>query len=190
MESCVVLAQHVLLLVNVVEEPPEQDSGNKADNSGASKNPGEVRIVNESREGKSKCISDALGQKVQGRDKTTHVDWSSGVCNTVCRDIDKELRKSADTVWDRDPPDSDGGKKLKSVCINASNGATVFAAWTFLVCVVVENGITYATAGTQEQSSCDTRDGTISDAELAEHWIKDIVDEGSANDNEDRVKVL
>lgn len=190
LKSLVVVAEHVLLVIDVFKGEPECDCSNVTNNGWATKNPSEVWISDESREGKSKCVSDTLGQKIQGGDQTTHVYWSAGVCNTIGRNVDKELGKSADGVWECDPPDRDRGKKTVSVRIDARRGATIFPAGACLISIIVEHGITSTTDCSQKQTSSNTRNWTISDAPLAEQGVQSIVQDRSRDNDQDGVEVL
>ena len=190
MKSGVVLAEHVLLFIDVIKEVPEQGGGNVTDDGWGTKDPGEVWIMDQSGEGKSECVSDTLGQKIQSRNQATHVDWSAGVRDTVGGDVDEEFGEAADGIWDGNPPDGDWGEKTHSITADTGYGATIISAGTGLVGVVVKDRITGATDSGQKEPGGDTRNRAISDVPFAERGVEGVVQDWSRDNDYDRVEVL
>lgn len=168
LKSRIISAEHVLLLVDMAEQEPEHDGGHVTNNGWTPENPGEVWVMHQSGESKSKGVGDTLGQEIQCRDETTHVDGRARVRDSICWDVDEEFGQPADGIWERDPPHGDGREECHFIGVDAGRGTTVVSAGTGLVGVVVENGITCAANRSQEETSGDTRNGTISDAQFPE----------------------
>jgi len=173
----------------VLEGEPEHNSSDITDDSWTTKHPSQIRIVDQSRKRETKSISNTLGQKVEGRDQSTHVDGRAGVGDSVGGHVDEEFGEATNGVGNGDEPDGDGREETDSVFVRAIGGSHV-SAGRGLVGVVVEDGVCSSTDSSQEQSGGDTCDRTISDAPLAEHWVERIVQDRSSDNDQDGVEVL
>lgn len=185
----IALRKSVLLVIDVLEEEPEDDGEDTAGNGTTAKVPGEVRVSDDGRAGKTNEVGNGGGEEVDGGDETTHVRRSTRVGNTVGGDVDEEFGDTTDGVGDSDPPNGDGSDEGNTVGVNASLAGTVFAARTELVGVGVEDGVANATKSGESKTGGHTGNGAVTNVPSAEKRVKTVVQNGSHQDNGQGVEV-
>lgn len=82
----------------------EEHSHDTTDNGGTSEVPDEVRVSDDGRECEVDNVGEAGVEEVDSGDKTSHVDGSARVSNTVGWDVDEELGESTEGEWKGSPP--------------------------------------------------------------------------------------
>lgn len=185
----VTLGESVLLVINVLEQEPEDDGKDTTSNGTATEIPGEIGVSDDGGAGKTDKVGNGGGEEVDGGNETTHVGRSTRVSNTVGRDVDEQLRDTTDGVGDSDPPDGDGSDKGNTVGINASLAGTELAARAELVGVGVEDGVADTTKSGEGKTGGHTGNGTVTDVPSAEKGVETVVEDGSHEDDGERVEV-
>lgn len=156
-------------------------------NGRSTKVPSKIRVSNDGRACETNKIGDGGVEKVDGRDKTSHIRWCARVSNAVGGNVDKNFGDTTESEWNSHPPNGDGSNKTQ---FSTASRTSIIAARALLVGVVVENGISGASDGRDCETSGNACDWTILNAPLTERWVKDVVNKrGSHNDGE-RVEVV
>jgi len=183
------LRKSVLLVINVLEQEPEDDGEDTAGNGTTAKVPGEVGVLDDGGAGKTDEVGDGGGEEVDGGNETTHVWGCARVSDTVGGDVDEELGDTADGVGDGDPPDGDGSDEGDTVGVNAGLAGTELTARAELVGVGVEDGVADTTESGESETGGHASNGAVADVEVTEHGVETVVQNGGHEDNGEGVEV-
>lgn len=179
----------VLSLVEVVEDDPDQATGDEGSNSKTAEHPHDRGIVQERVESLRNGRAESVGEEVHGLDEGLHAGRRLGVGVLETSDGGEDLR-------DTDQHVSTGlGSNVDVVALSntvdlASLAERVAVARAGLVDVVLNNSSVDHSKRSNPETSGDTVDGREVDLVLAEEREEELVHERQENDNGDGIEVL
>lgn len=164
-----------LLLVEVSKREPEDDRGDRADDSRRRKRPDEVRVADGGCGAEADGGGDGGHGEVDRGDEAFHVLGGARVGDAVGGDVDEDLGDGGDDDGDRVQRVRDRGDGRLALGQDLGARGGVPAAGGGLVHVVLQHGVPDGADGAEREAEGHARDGAPFDAALAEERVDDVV---------------
>lgn len=101
--SFVVLAQRILLLINMAEREIEYNSEDTSNDAYSAKVPKQIGVFNNGGARKADDICDCVVEQVEGDEQASHVFRGARVRDAIRWNVDEYLRDTAKRIWNCNP---------------------------------------------------------------------------------------
>lgn len=174
----------------MLESEVENDGKDTASNCWAGKCPDKVRILDCGGGGETNGSRDGSHKQVDRGDKPLHVLGGTSVGNTVCGDVDKDLRDGSNDDGDSIERVGDARQRVFALGYNAGTGGCILSARRSLVDVMLKNREAHGADGAESEAKGHARDGSPLDAPATEERVDDVVHDRDHDHDTNGVEVV